>query len=113
MANLNTHYDSLATGETFSKTGKTDIRIQFNNKAAYIAECKIWHGANEFNKAIKQLFGYITWRDVKTSLIIFNKNNKDFKALLQKINEKLQNNELCINCKKLLKIVGNVHSKEQ
>lgn len=100
LANLNTHYDSLATGEAFSKTGKTDIRIQFNNKAAYIAECKIWHGASEFNKAIDQLFGYITWRDVKTSLIIFNKNNKDFQALLQKINDELLNNKLCVSCKK-------------
>ena len=100
LANLNTHYDSLATGEAFSKTGKTDIRIQFNNKAAYIAECKIWHGASEFNKAIGQLFGYITWRDVKTSLIIFNKNNKDFQALLQKVNDELQNNELCMSCKR-------------
>lgn len=102
LANLNTHYDSLATGETFSKTGKTDIKIQFENKAAYIAECKIWHGPSEFNKAIKQLFGYITWRDVKTSLIIFNKTNKDFQSLLKKIDEELEKNELCIKHQKNL-----------
>lgn len=101
LANLNTHYNSLATGETFSKKGKTDIRIQFENKAAYIAECKIWHGISEFNKAIAQLFNYITWRDVKTSLIIFNKNNKDFKSIIEKVKEELKNNELCISYKEI------------
>lgn len=97
LSNLNTHYNSSATGETFSKTGKTDIRIQFENKAAFIAECKIWHGISEFNKAINQLFSYTTWRDVKTSLIIFNKEIKDFKSILSKIKESLNQNELCIS----------------
>lgn len=101
LATLNTHYDSLATGETFSKTGKTDIKIQMENKAAYIAECKIWHGPSEFNKAINQLFGYITWRDVKTSLIVFNKNIKDFSALLDKIDTELNNHELKISYKRI------------
>lgn len=101
LSNLNTHYDSLATGETFSKMGKTDIRIQFDNKAAFIAECKIWHGISEFNKAINQLFSYTTWRDVKTSLIIFNKDAKNFKAILSKIKDDLENNPLCINIKEI------------
>ena len=101
LSNLNSHYDSLATGETFSKTGKTDIRIQFKNKAAYVAECKIWHGPSEFNNAIDQLFGYITWRDVKTSLIVFNKNNKDFSALLNKIDTELNDHKLKISCKRI------------
>lgn len=101
LAFLNTNYDSLATGETFSKMGKTDIRIQFENKAAFIAECKIWHGISEFNKAIEQLFSYTTWRDVKTSLIIFNKEVKDFKSILAKIKEDLSNHELCIACNEI------------
>ena len=101
LASLNTHYNSLATGETFSKNGKTDIRIQFENKAAYVAECKIWHGISEFDNAIKQLFSYITWRDVKTSLVVFNKNNKDFKSLLSKVRVYLDKNELCISIKEI------------
>lgn len=101
LSNLNTHYNSLATGETFSKMGKTDIRIQFENKAAFIAECKMWHGISEFNKAIKQLFSYTRWRDVKTSLIIFNKSAKNFKSILDKVSEDLNNNKLCINTKKI------------
>jgi hypothetical protein len=94
LGTLNTHFDSMASGETFSKNGKTDIRIQFKNKSAYIAECKIWYGISEFKKAITQLFSYTTWRDIKTSLIIFNKENKDFTAIINKIKKELEEHEL-------------------
>ncbi len=97
LGTLNTHFDSIATGETFSKAGKTDIRIQFKNKSAYIAECKIWHGISEFKKAIEQLFSYTTWRDIKTSLIVFNKENKDFTSIINKIRSELNTHELIIN----------------
>ena len=86
LATLNTHYDN-ATGETFRKIGKTDIQIQFDNKAAYIAECKIWSGKEMFSKAIQQLLNYSTWKDIKISIIVFNKKVKNFKSILEKINE--------------------------
>ena len=95
IAFLNSHYLPTATAETFSKIGKTDIHILFDNKAAYIAECKIWHGEKKFQEAIEQLFGYITWRDIKTSLIIFNKENKDFIKLLNTIKTSLDNFSAC------------------
>lgn len=104
LSNLNTHYNALATGETFSKNGKTDIRIQFENKSAYIAECKIWHGISQFRNAIMQLFSYTTWRDIKTSLIIFNKEIKDFSSILNKIKKELNENSLKI---KVLEISKN------
>lgn len=103
LASLNTHYDSLATGETFSKNGKTDIRIQFKNKSAYIAECKIWHGISEIKKAIKQLVSYTTWRDVKTSLIVFNKENKDFSLLIEKLDTFIKEDSLFVNYNKISK----------
>lgn len=59
LATLNTHYDA-ATGETFRKIGKTDIHIEFDNKAAFIGECKIWHGENLFQGAIQQVINYST-----------------------------------------------------
>lgn len=71
LASLNTHYLGTATGETFNKRGKTDIHIPFENKSAYIGECKIWTGKGAFSKAITQLFSYMRWRDTKTSLIFF------------------------------------------
>ena len=85
LATLNTHYEA-ATGETFRKIGKTDIHIEFQNKAAFIGECKIWHGERFFQGAIQQVINYSTWRDLKVSVIIFNKNNQSFPAILSKIN---------------------------
>ena len=96
LASLNTHYLGTATGETFNKRGKTDIHIPFENKSAYIGECKIWTGKGAFSKAITQLFSYMRWRDTKTSLIFFNKKNKDFSNILKTIDEELSNEELCI-----------------
>lgn len=85
LANLNTHYPGDATGETFRKTGKTDIRIEFENRAAFVGECKIWRGDQEFIDAIDQLTNYTTWRDCKTALIIFNKHNVGFSKIQEKI----------------------------
>ena len=84
LAALNTHYEA-ATGETFRKIGKTDIHIEFENKAAFIGECKIWHGEHLFQGAIQQVINYSTWRDLKVSVIIFNKDNQSFPAILSKI----------------------------
>ena len=84
LAALNTHYET-ATGETFRKIGKTDIHIEFDNKAAFIGECKIWHGEQLFKGAVQQVINYSTWRDLKVSVIIFNKENQSFPAILSKI----------------------------
>ena len=103
LASLNTHYLGTATGETFNKRGKTDIHIPFENKSAYIGECKIWTGKGLFREAITQLFSYMRWRDTKTSLIIFNKKNKDFSLILQTVDEILSIHELCIDRRKISK----------
>jgi len=73
-----------ATGETFNKIGKTDILIQDGNGVnVFIAECKIWHGVQELSNAIDQLLiRYVNWRDERTALIIFNKNNQNFTQLI-------------------------------
>lgn len=85
LATLGTHYVDMVTGETFRKFGKTDIHIVFDNKAAFIGECKIWHGIKNFESAVEQLFGYSTWRDTKTALIVFNKENKDFATIRRNV----------------------------
>lgn len=84
IACLNTFYQN-ANGETFRKTGKTDILIEFENKAAFIGECKIWYGEKVLDEALKQVLGYATWIDTKLSLIIFNKVVKDFNVIRDKI----------------------------
>ena len=71
---LNGHFEGQATGETFNGEGKTDILIRERNKNIFIAECKFWRGAKSFTEAIDQLQRYTTWRDVKTALIVFNRD---------------------------------------
>lgn len=85
LAHLNGHYQGDATGEAFRRSGKTDIRIEDGNRAAFVAECKVWKGQKELSQAIDQLLGYLTWRDCKAAIIIFNKHNAKFSGVLETI----------------------------
>lgn len=85
LSQLNAVYEGEAKGETFNKSGKTDILISEGDRSAFIAECKIWRGQKSFSEAIDQLLNYLTWRDCKTSLIVFNKNNKNFSQILESV----------------------------
>lgn len=78
LAHLNGHFNGDATGERFRKKGKTDICIEYDNRAAFVVECKLWKGPKALSEAIDQLLGYLTWRDTRTALIIWNIHNKDF-----------------------------------
>lgn len=75
-----------ASGETFNKTGKTDIQLRYNSSVVFIAECKIWAGEKNYLKTIDQLLKYLTWRDSKAAIIVFSKK-KDFTNVLNKITE--------------------------
>jgi len=77
--------NGIAGGELFHKKGKTDISIPFENKATFVAECKLWKGAKYTSEGIDQLLGYTTWRDAKTALIIFNKDNANFSTIQDQI----------------------------
>jgi hypothetical protein len=70
---LNAHFGT-ATGEAFNFTGKTDILIKERGGNLFVAECKFWGGAAQFAATIDQLLGYLTWRDTKCAIIIFNRN---------------------------------------
>ncbi|WP_420267153.1 hypothetical protein [Candidatus Magnetominusculus dajiuhuensis] len=85
LAILNSHFEGAATGETFRKFGKTDIKIESDNRAAFVAECKLWKGEKEVSKAIDQLLCYLTWRDCKAALVIFNKDAAKFSDIQKKI----------------------------
>jgi hypothetical protein len=74
LVQLNGQYEGSATGETFNGQGHTDILVREGSDNLFIAECKIWHGQKQFADAIDQLLGYVTWRDTKTAIIIFNRN---------------------------------------
>lgn len=85
LAQLNGYFEGSATGETFRKRGKTDICIEQDDRAAFVAECKIWRGQARLVDALSQLLSYLTWRDSKASLILFNLNNKDFTRIVSNL----------------------------
>jgi hypothetical protein len=90
LAHLNGHYEGDASGETFRRTGKTDIRIEFDNRAAFVGECKVWRGQKQLNEAIDQLLGYLTWRDCKAALIVFNRDVAGFSSLQSALEKSLE-----------------------
>jgi len=73
-----------ASGETFNKTGKTDIQLRYDSSVVFIAECKFWSGPKNYLSTIDQLLGYLTWRDNKASVIVFVQQ-KDFSSVLNKV----------------------------
>jgi hypothetical protein len=81
---LNSHYEGDATGETFRGAGKTDIIVQVDGKAVFIAECKFWRGPESLREAVDQLLGYLTWRDTKAAILLFNRG-RDFSGILEQI----------------------------
>ena len=94
LAHLNGHFKGDATAETFRMKGKTDIRIEEDNRAAFVAECKLWGGSKIVSESIDQLAGYLTWRDCKASLVIFNTKVAGFTKIREKVPEALNEHPL-------------------
>lgn len=86
LVQLNAQYEGGATGETFNFQGKTDILIRAEGRNVFIAECKFWAGEKQFLETVDQLLSYLSWRDTKTAVIIFNRN-ANFSDVLRKITE--------------------------
>lgn len=90
LSHINVVFEGKATGETFRKYGKTDIRIEEESRSAFVAECKLWSGEKNLLDALTQLLGYLTWRDCKAALIIFNKDVAGFTTVQNKISSALR-----------------------
>lgn len=84
LVQLNGQYEGQATGETFNYEGKTDILIRHEGKNLFICECKFWKGKENLLETIDQILGYLSWRDSKTAIILFNKN-KDMSKVISQI----------------------------
>jgi len=84
LVQLNGQYEGQATGETFNYGGKTDILIRSEDRNIFIAECKFWSGPAKLTETIDQLLGYLSWRDSKTAILLFNRN-RDFSRVLAAI----------------------------
>ncbi len=81
LLSLNAAYEGEATGETFNGKGKTDILVRHQDQNVFIGECKIWKGAKHFGEAVDQLMGYVTWRDTKAAILVFNRGRDTSKVL--------------------------------
>ncbi len=90
LAQLNGYFLGDAVGEAFRGNGKTDICIEQDNRAAFVGECKLWKGAAGLTAAMDQLLSYLTWRDSKAALIMFNVKNKNFMNILNVVSETLR-----------------------
>lgn len=93
---LNTHYKGQATGETFNKSGKTDVLVRVEDRNVFVGECKWWSGPTSFagadqkeQSALDQLLGYATWRDAKLALTVFV-GNKDAGKVIASARETLE-----------------------
>jgi hypothetical protein len=87
LSHLNVFFQGGATAETFRKKGKTDILIQDQDRSAFVAECKVWQGLQYLHEAIEQLLQYLTWRDCKASIVLFNKHNRGLTSIQQTISD--------------------------
>lgn len=96
LAQLNGHFEGTAAGEVFRKRGKTDICIETDDRAAFVGECKLWTGPASLAGALDQLLDYLTWRDSKASVVLFNKRNRDFSKILPTIPDTLRGHALFV-----------------
>ncbi len=81
---LEPRFEGSTTGETFNKTGKTDILIRYEKENIFVAECKFWGGKVQHFETINQLLSYLTWRDSKTAIVCFV-DRKEIVPVLQEI----------------------------
>jgi hypothetical protein len=97
IAHLRTVSKHIVHAEAYNGNGKTDILVtDSGGNTILIAECKLWNGEANLAKAIDQLLeNYITWRDNKAALIIFNRDVKNFSEVMTKAVKILFNHQLC------------------
>lgn len=93
LVSLNAHFGK-ATGEAFNYQGKTDILIRHENENLFVAEFKIWGGDKHFLATIDQLLRYLTWRDTKAAIVVFNRNT-GFSAVVSKLRELTESHSAC------------------
>lgn len=95
MLILEPNFEGSATGETFNKSGKTDILLRHEGSNVFIAELKFWRGKKSYLDTISQLLGYLTWRDSKAAVVMFVKN-KDFSTVLETAKETTPEHPNCL-----------------
>jgi hypothetical protein len=98
---LNSVYQGMTSGEAFNKEGRTDILIKYQDRNLFVSECKIWRSDGYFLEGIDQLLSYLTWRDTKTSYIIFSKN-RDVTKVIGRSKELMESHPNFIRTEKVI-----------
>lgn len=94
---INANFNFSGSAESFSNKGHTDILVEADNKAAFIAECKLWKGKSYVSAGIDQLLNYATYKDGKLALLVFNKDNKDFNNVIDEMTNLIEGHKLKIS----------------
>lgn len=92
LVSLNGTFEGTATGETFVKSGKTDILVTVDDQHVFVGECKWWDGPETVSEATEQLLGYMPWRNQKAALVFFI-DRKGASKVLEKAEETLRDHE--------------------
>lgn len=75
---LNANFEGRATGETFISKGKADLLLRWEDRDAFVGECKIWKGKKALIEGLDQLLNrYVLWRQTRIALVVFIRNPKD------------------------------------
>ena len=85
LAHLNGYDQEDEWGETFRKIGKTDIQIETEKRAVFMAACTVWRDSKAISDSIDQLLSHLMWRDCKAAMMIFNKDEPSFSEILKKL----------------------------
>jgi hypothetical protein len=91
---LEPRFEGSATGETFNKTGKTDILLRHEGNNIFVGECKFWSGKKGFLATIDQILSYLTWRDSKTAVVMFVRN-KEISPVLETVKAEIPQHPCC------------------
>lgn len=94
LAGINSHYAGLATGESFNRSGKTDILLRHENENLFVAECKFWKGQSQYKEAIDQLLDNLTVRDTHASLLIFSRRTS-YSQMRERLDEATKDHNQC------------------
>lgn len=75
---LNANFTGQVTGETFIGEGKADLLLRWNDRDAFVGECKIWKGSKALHDGLDQLLDrYVLWRHTRIALVVFIRDPKD------------------------------------
>lgn len=97
LAILNSAFSGGATGETFTKLGKSDIRVVTGLAAVtgagdsvFKAECKMWDDSGSAVEAVQQLCErYLTWPETRTAIVLFAKAPADLHIIGPRAQERI------------------------